>query len=306
MRDLDLTSLRLFAAVCETRNIARAAEQHAIVGSAISKRLAALEDTVGTPLLVRRRRGVEATPAGEALLEHARALLAGQERIARDMAAFAAGVRGQVRILATASAIAESLADDVAAFLKQPAHRDIRVDIEERVSTGVVAGVRDGQAAVGICWDAADFTGLHTRPWRSDHLAAVMPRHHPLAGQSRLHFAQTLAEEHVSLPPGSAVQLMLQRAAALAGTQMRCRVVVATFDAALRVVRAGLAISVLPAELARPYAEAFDLQIVPLADNWARRRFAIATRGDASLTPAARLLVEHLGAAGRVAGADLG
>ena len=36
MRDLDLTSLRLFVAVCETRNIARAAEQQAIVGSAIS------------------------------------------------------------------------------------------------------------------------------------------------------------------------------------------------------------------------------------------------------------------------------
>ena len=43
MHDLDLTSLRLFVAVCETRNIARAAERQAIVGSAISKRLSALE-----------------------------------------------------------------------------------------------------------------------------------------------------------------------------------------------------------------------------------------------------------------------
>ena len=306
MHDLDLTSLRLFVAVCETRNIARAAERQAIVGSAISKRLSALEATVGTPLLQRRRRGVEPTPAGEALLEHARALLAGQERIARDMAAFAAGVRGQVRILATASAIAESLADDVAAFLKQPEHRDIRIDIEERVSTGVLSGLREGVAALGICWDVADFAGLQTRPWRGDQLSVVVPRSHPLATQASLWLAQTLDEDHVSLPPSSAVQLMLQRAAALAGKPLNYRVVVATFDAALRVVRAGLAISVLPAELARPYAEAFDLQIVPLADPWARRRFAIATRGNDSLTPAARLLVEHLGAAGRVAGADLG
>lgn len=299
MRDLDLTSLRLFVAVCEARNIARAAEQQALVGSAISKRLAALEDTVGTPLLVRRRRGVEPTPAGVTLLEHAREMLANQARIERDMAAYAAGVRGQVRILATASAIAESLADDVANFLKLPAHQAIRVDIEERVSTGVVAGVREGHAAVGLCWDAADFGGLHTRPWRTDQLSVVMPRTHPLASQPQLLLAQTLDEEHVNLPPSSAVQLMLQRAAALAGRQLRCRVVVATFDAALRVVRAGLAISVLPAELARPYADAFDLQIVPLADDWARRRFAIATRGNDTLTPAARLLVEHLETAGR-------
>ena len=50
MRDLDLQTLRLFAAVCEQRSIARVAEQESIVGSAISKRLAQLEDTVGTAL----------------------------------------------------------------------------------------------------------------------------------------------------------------------------------------------------------------------------------------------------------------
>lgn len=305
MHDLDLTSLRLFVAVCETRNIARAAERQAIVGSAISKRLSALEATVGTPLLQRRRRGVEPTPAGEALLEHARALLAGQERIARDMAAFAAGVRGQVRVLATASAIAESLADDVAAFLKQPEHRDIRIDIEERVSTGVLSGLREGVAALGICWDAADFAGLQTRPWRGDQLSVVVPRGHPLAAQKSVWLAQTLDEDHVSLPPSSAVQLMLQRAAALAGKPLNYRVVAATFDAALRVVRAGLAISVLPAELARPYADAFGLSVVPLADDWARRRFAIATRGDDALTPAARLLLKHLEAAGRTDGSKV-
>ncbi|WP_137895806.1 LysR substrate-binding domain-containing protein [Ramlibacter sp. 2FC] len=294
MRDLDLTTLRLFVAVCETRNIARAAEQQAIVGSAISKRLAQLEETVGTPLLVRRRRGVEPTAAGETLLEHARAMLAQSDQIERDMAAYAAGVRGQVRILATASAIAESLADDVAAFLKDPAHGDIRVDIEERVSSGVLRGIREGSASVGLCWDRANLEGLQSRPWRSDHLAVVAPLGHPLAQHATLAFAQTLDYEQVSLPPSSAVPVMLQRAAALAGRPLQSRVVVATFDAALRVVRAQLAISVLPAELAQPFAAAFGLSVIPLSDDWARRRFAICFRDAQGLSPAARLLVEHL------------
>ena len=294
MRDLDLTSLRLFVAVCEQRNIARVAEQQAIVGSAISKRLAALEDTVGTPLLLRRRRGVEPTPAGETLLEHARALLARTAQIERDMAGYAAGVRGHVRVLATQSAIAESLADDVAAFLAAPGHQDIRVDIEEGVSTQVLRAVREGSASIGICWDAADLRGLHTRPWRGDRLAVVLPRGHALAGEARLALAQTLAYEHVSLPPESAVQVMLQRAAALAGQPIRYRGVTATFDAALRVVRAGLAIAVLPAELATPYAEAFGLTVTPLTDAWAERRFALFCRDEALLPPAARLLIQHL------------
>lgn len=302
MRDLDLTSLRLFVAVCETRNIARAAEQQAIVGSAISKRLAALEDTVGTPLLVRRRHGVAPTPAGETLLEHARALLARAAQIERDMAGYAAGVRGHVRVLATQSAIAESLADDVAAFLKGPGHQHIRIDMEEAVSTQVLRAVREGSASLGICWDAADLRGLHHWPWRGDRLAVVMPPGHALARRKRLALADTLPYEQVSLPPESAVQVMLQRAAALAGQPIRYRVVAATFDAALRVVRSRLAIAILPAELSAPYAEAFELRVTPLTDAWAQRRFAIACRDPEALTPAARLLVEHLVAAAKAAG----
>ena len=302
MRDLDLTSLRLFVAVCETRNIARAAEQQAIVGSAISKRLVALEDTVGTPLLVRRRHGVAPTPAGETLLEHARALLARAAQIERDMAGYAAGVRGHVRVLATQSAIAESLADDVAAFLKAPGHQHIRIDMEEAVSTQVLRAVREGSASLGICWDAADLRGLHHWPWRGDRLAVVMPPGHALARRKRLALADTLPYEQVSLPPESAVQVMLQRAAALAGQPIRYRVVAATFDAALRVVRSRLAIAILPAELSAPYAEAFELRVTPLTDAWAQRRFAIACRDPEALTPAARLLVEHLVAAAKAAG----
>ena len=66
-------------------NIARAGEQANIVGSAISKRLAQLEDQLGTPLLVRKRHGVAPTAAGQTLLEHARAMLDSAARIERDM-----------------------------------------------------------------------------------------------------------------------------------------------------------------------------------------------------------------------------
>lgn len=297
MRDLDITSLRLFAAVCEARSIARAARDANIVGSAISKRLAQLEDAVGTQLLVRRRHGVEVTAAGATLLEHARAILASNARIERDMAAYAQGVRGQVRVLATSSALAESLADDIAAFLQQPQHGDIRIDLEERLSTGVVRDVREGVASLGVCWDAADFTGLQTLPYRHDHLAVVTPADHALARRRRVRFADTLAYEHVSMPTASAVLTLLQRAAQASGQPLRHRVTVSNFDSAFRVVRAGLAISVAPAEVAAPYAQAHGLSVVPLDEPWARRRFALCMRDAGQLSVAASLLLEHLRAA---------
>lgn len=297
MHDLDLTTLRLFVTVCETRNIARAGEQAHIVGSAISKRLAQLEDTVGTALLVRRRRGVEPTPAGETLLEHARTMLASADRIERDMAAYASGVKGQVRLLATASSMAESLADDVAAFLKHPAHRDIRIDMEERISPDVVRGVWQGSASLGICWASthgADLGALQSRPYRSDHLAIVVHPSHPLAGARSVRFEQTLDYEHVSLPVNSAVQVMLQRSAAVLGRALVHRVIVSNFEAALRVVHANLAISVVPQEVAQPYAASRELCVIPLDESWALRHFAICFRDEAGLSAAARLLLVHL------------
>jgi DNA-binding transcriptional LysR family regulator len=294
MRDLDLTTLRLFVAVCATGNMARAGEQENIVASAISKRLSQLEDTVGTKLLERRRHGVAPTTAGETLLEHARAMLASADRISRDMASYGSGIKGLVRVLATVSSIAESLPDDVAGFLREPKNRDIRVDIEERSSRDVIRGLREGSASVGICWDAADLEGLQRIPYGTDHLAVIAYPGHPLAGLKTVHFEETLEFDHVGLPAWTAVHSMLGRVAAMSGTVLSYRSVVTTFEAALRVVRAELGISVVPQEIAQTFASSLGLKIVPLEDDWARRTFAICFRDLASLSPAGRLLVDHL------------
>lgn len=294
MRDLDMTTLRLFVAVCETRNIARAGEHANLAGSAISKRLTQLEDDMGIRLLVRRRRGVEPTPAGETLLEHARILLGNAQRLVHDMGSFAVGVKGQVRVLASPSALAESLPDDIAAFLREPAHAAIQVHIEERSSVDVVRGVRDGVAAVGVCWDAVASDGLASLPYRSDHLMVMTHRDHALASQRSVRFAQTLEHAFVGLPANSAVPLMLHRAAAELGKTMRLRVVVTSLDAVQRVVGANLAISIIPREVAAPNLVERQLCLVELDEHWAERRFGICIRDAASLSPAALSLVRHL------------
>ena len=293
MRDIDLKTLRLFVAVADCRSMARAAEQEHIEPSAISKRIAQLEDDLGVELLVRGRRGVQTTPAGLALLEHARSILFTMDRIVADAAAFAGGVQGHVRLIATASAIAEALPDDIASFMREPANERIRVDIEERFSRDLVREVRDGNASLGVCWDRVDFEGLAHRPYRRDRLALAVYAGHPLAGRASLAFAETLAFDHVGLPPTTAVHTMLQRAAASAGLAVSYRVVVSTFDAALRVVAANLGVSVVPLEVGRRGAGE-DIELIAIEDAWAERSFAICCRDFAALPPASRRLVEHL------------
>lgn len=294
MRDLDLKSLRLLVAVCDHGNIRQAAAQEHIEPSAISKRIAQLEEALGTALLVRGRRGVQPTPAGLALLEHARTLMFTLERIEADVTAYGGGVRGHVRLVASASAVAESLLDDVAAFMRNPANKGIKVDIEERLSTDVVRMVRDGSASIGVCWDSVDLQGLKHCAYRDDQLALAVHVDHPLASRRSIRFDKTLDFEHVGLPPATAVYTMLHRAAAKSGRALSYRVIVSNFDAALRVVAANLGISVIPFQVSLMHAARGEIKVIPLTDPWAKRRFAVCFRDQASLAPAAARLVEFL------------
>jgi len=294
MRDIDLTTLRYLVAVCDLQNIARAAEQELIAPSAISKRIAALEATLGVPLLLRTRRGVSQTPACEALLERARTILFETSLIESEMNAFGGGLQGQVRLLASPSAIAEQLLDDVASFMRMPGNNGIKVNIEEYTTREIPRILRNGSNGIGICWNSTDLRGIQQRPYRTDDLMLAVPAQHALAQRKTLRFEQTLDYEHVGLQPTSTVQMALQRAAARVGRMINYRVVVSNFDAAFRVVAADLAISVIPAQVSSPHVESGLVKLIPLSDSWAQRRFVLCYRKVEDLQAAGIRLVDYL------------
>ncbi len=293
---IDPVTLRLFVAVCETGSIARAAGREALVASAVSKRIGAIEDRLGTPLLVRGRRGVEPTPAGDALLRQAREVLGALERLEAELDGFAGGVQGSVRVAASVSALAEDLPDDVAAFLA--AHPALRVSLDERPSQDVVRDVRAGSAELGVAWDAVDAQGLAAVPYRRDHLQVIVPPTHPLAGRARVAFVDTLGHPSVALAGAGLVGRLMQREAALHGRTLSHRMQVSSLDACLRIVAAGMGLAILPAESAAVQARARHLVMRPLDEPWAERRFVVLSREPATLPGAARRLREHLGRCG--------
>jgi DNA-binding transcriptional LysR family regulator len=295
-RPLDPISLQLFVAVCEERSIARAAERESLVASALSKRLAALEEEVGVALLVRDRRGVEPTPAGEALLARAREVLAALDQLRVDLDGFGAGVQGSVRMLASPSVLAQRLPEDVAAFLA--AHPAIRVGLEERTSPGIVRAVRDGTADVGVLWDLIDLSGVHVLPYCSDRLCVAMAPDHALARRPALSFTEILDEPTIGVSPGGQLDQLLRRQAALLGRVPAYRMQVSTLDAAVRIVRAGLGLAILPLEVATPHAGAGQLALVPLAEPWAVRRLVVVTRPAPFASAAAKLLAQSLSQGG--------
>lgn len=290
--EFDPVTLRLFVAVCEERNIARAAAREALVASAVSKRIAAIEARIGTALLVRGRRGIEPTAAGEALLRQARQVLGVMARMHAELSEFASGVQGSVRVVASPSVLAEALADDISAFVA--AHPQLRVSVDERTSPEIVRAVREGSAELGVLWDATDLAELAGRRYRGDRLCVAVPLGHRWARRRSIAFEDALDEIIVAVAPGGMMDTLLRREAARLSRVPAWRIQVSGMDAAARMVAAGLGPAILPREAVQDHASAQRMALVPLADAWSRRRFVICTRADGSVSAATRLLAEHL------------
>lgn len=291
-RRMDLTSLQLFVAVCELGSIGKAAEREFIAASAISKRLADLEATLGTPLLYRHTRGVDLTPAGESLLHHARSVLYSLEKMQGELSEYVDGVRGHVRVHASISAIVQFLPEDLGAFIRE--HEQVKIDLEEHLSTEVVRAVQEGAADLGICNAGVGTGELQTRPYREDQLVLIVPQGHPLAAVDAIDFVQSLDWDHVGLHATSSIYLAMREAAAAAGRSIRLRIHVTGLDAMCRMIHNGLGVGVMPRRAFELMHGVGDLACVELKDDWARRRIELVARDFSTLPVTARLLVDHL------------
>lgn len=298
-RRIDLTTLRLFIAVCEEQNLTRAANREGIAASAVSKRMNDFELAFGVTLFRRLSKGMALTPAGEALLHHARVTLLNVEKIAVELGEYSQGVRGHVRMLANLSAIVQFLPEDLSAFFS--AHQLLRVDLQERPSGQVVRGIEEGVAEIGICSGEADAHGLQTFHYRHDRLVVVVRPDHPLAVRKALLFADTLDHDHIGLHAASSIYLRSQYAATQAGQSMRLRINVPGFDAVCRMVQANMGIGLIPDRAFEVIGAGMGLRAIPLRDDWAKRELRIVVRDLAHLSPTGRLVLDHLRAAERPA-----
>lgn len=280
----DLTSLRLFVRAAESGKLGDAAKQSNLAVAAASRRISLLEERFGVRLFYRSRHGVRLTPAGEALLVSARLLLDQARAIDGEMADYAGGLKGQVRVLANTSAITQSLPADLAAYAA--AAPDVRIDLEEAWSFEVVAAVQADRADVGVIVEGTETKGLTTLPYRPDRLALLAPPEF-FAGQGvhsddLVSFSDYLRHDFVGLLEATAITRRMQIEAAAQDQSFRLRIQVRSFDGVFRMVEAGFGLGVLPENAARRFAAQSGVEVRPLSDAWAQRRMLLC------LSPTAR------------------
>lgn len=287
----DIDSLALFVQAAELRNLTRAAEASHITVPAASRRLALLEHQFKAQLFERHSRGLELTPAGEHLLKLAREVVAGVHHMRAEMANYASGRHAVLRIHGNTSAMTQFLPADVAAF--QAAHEAVRIVLEECWSEEAVRRVKAGEADLGVVVEGCDVAGVWCRPYRHDHLAAVLRADDPLDGET-IAFADLLERDLVGLEGGSTLTRLLAAQAVQQLRPMALRVQVRSFEAVCRAVEARLGIGILPLAAARSFAAAMQLKVLPLADGWAARRMQLVARAEPAAGSPLSTLAAHL------------
>ncbi len=288
----DLVDLQLFIGVADARSITRGADRAHLALASASERIKGLEQALGVALFKRVRRGVELTPAGESLLDHARVIMHNVEAMRGDLASFASGVRASVHMLANTSVLSEHLPKALARFLRE--HPDIDVDVEERESADIAAAIASGSAEVGFAAEHALPDNVERFTFSQDRLTLVVPRRGKLSGRRQIDFHEVAGHDFVGLTNATALQLHISRHAARLGMRLHFRARLRDFDAICRMVAADVGVAVIPETAARRCARTMPIAIVKIRDAWADRRLAICARSFKSLPRPANLLVEHL------------
>ncbi|KAB5618720.1 LysR family transcriptional regulator [Pseudomonas putida] len=289
----DLIDLSLFRHTLECGNITAGARRSHLSLPAASARIRAMEISLGIALLERNRRGVQPTPAGQALLQHARLIAQQVERLQYDLGQYAQGQQGQVRLLCNTAALTEYLPELLAAYLV--AFPGVSVDVQEQPSLRIVQAITQGTADLGIISTAAPSEHLQVRPFREDPLVLIMPLAHPLAAEPSPRFVDSLIHGHVGLAADSALALHLEEQALRLGRRMQVRVRAEGFDGVIRMVAGGAGVGVVPLASVRRWEGVLPLRWVALEDDWANRRLQLCARDFSGLPGYAAALVERLG-----------
>ncbi len=241
---VDYLGLEAFVAIADYGSFQRAAEALNLSQAALSHRLRKIEEDIGAPLLIRSSREVSLTAIGQGLLPEARALLGALQDVYQSVRV---GAHRQARQLAFAClpSIANALLPDVLAAMAQRAP-DTTFEVQDIPVARIAEAVRSGRAAFGVTIVSAELSDLRLRPLVDENYHLFVPQDHPLARRSHVTVPDLIGLRLARIRSQSKNRQLLDAAFGAMGQQIHWQFEVQNALMALRLVQAGIAVTILP------------------------------------------------------------
>ena len=281
--------LRAFAAVARQRSFSRAAAELFVSQPAISKHVAGLEAKLGKQLFVRRRRGIELTPAGELLAEYVlraeallvygrRALESGGDAQLGTLSLAASGIPGTYLLPALLARFHES-------------HPAVEIEFELSTSGGALELVRRHRSELAVVGGLPVPQEIESEPLLDDEIVLAGP---PSLAERRLRPKEIADLTWIYREEGSATRAAVEAARWQAGINLRQTLELPSWEAVKLAVEAGAGIAAI-SRFALDLELKLGRLVVLDVPRWRLSRVISVIRArDVPLTPPAQRFLELL------------
>ncbi len=282
---MDLNTLQAFIEVADRRSFSAAAENLYLTQPAISKRVAQLEENLGTRVFDRIGRRTTLTEVGRALLPRARRLLNDANDLKRVVADLSGEVTGAL-IMGTSHHIGlHRLPKPLKQFTrKYPA---VELDIRFMDSEDACRAVEVGDIEMAIVTlPPQPIKNLDMQQIWEDPLVFVAARDHELAGIRDLTLDQLMDYAAVLPSSGTYTRGILEKAIREKGLELQLGMSTNYLETLSMLVGSGLGWSLLPERLMDE-----QVQALPINELQLSRKLGVVTHQQRSLSHAGRKMI---------------
>jgi DNA-binding transcriptional LysR family regulator len=257
---MDPRRLLTFRAVAHERSFSRAARALSLSQPSVSNQVAALEREIGVRLLAREPGGLELTPEGAILLEHADAIAERLELARAQLADAALESRARLHIGAFTTALAGLIPAAIDHVRRD--HPEIKVIVDEG-SGDLADRVRSGELHLAVAFqDSAlpreEPPGLERRDLVRERFLVAMAPDHPLATRAQVKLADLRDDDWTAAMTDG----LIVRACRTAGFEPHLVSIMRDQLAIRALIARGLAVTLTPALLAEAFG---DVALRPIA-----------------------------------------
>ncbi|MCG7869200.1 MAG: LysR family transcriptional regulator [gamma proteobacterium symbiont of Stewartia floridana] len=273
---LELTHLRIVAALQQHGTLTKAANALCLSQSALSHQIRYLEQKLGIEIWVKEGRRLRLTRAGNLLLETAEKVLPVLQQSQRTLKAYADGQTGVLRLGVECYPCYEWLTGVTAAYLKS--NPQVDVDIFQRFRFSGFEGVLNFHIDMLITPDRVDHPGLSYQPLFEYELMLLVPESHPLAEKDWVSPQQLASEVLITFPVAEERLDVLNSFLWPAGVRPQQHKQIESIEIMLQLVSLSRGVTVIPDWLIERACQALPLKSLRLGRQGMQRKLYAAYR----------------------------
>ena len=243
-----------------------------------------LEREIGFSVLVRDRRGVRLTPAGQRIMPIVQQCLAANRALEREIAMVSARQEETIRVASYASIAMHWLPELIEQFRRQ--HSGVSVDVQMGSVEEVYRWVREGKVDMAFA-SRQESSTLDWTPLKPDPLLVILPRDFDTGGGGSLDVRRLEGQEF--LMPSLGFHLDIMRVLERCGVTPVIRDTQVSDTVIISMVEHGLGVSILSRLVLK--GRSSDVLALPL-DPPAVRELGVATLPRKDMRPLARKFLQ--------------